>query len=307
MRLTDLYDALLTRLREAGLTGCAEDRIPARTRYPFVSCRVNPPLTHQDTGSVVLTGWLREDARHEAQLLMADALLGIIPESGLLLSLTDGTAAVFREEGQAVTWPRQAGAAGVCIRFGLRIIDSAEAESLLLGEGVLLRGVDLDAAMTAASPCTVLAEAMEDPARLLGAVREGCVFRCVPEMIDLTHGQRTPAVSETLAARWEVSLAGTLLAMSRENAALLLNLPQTADAAITPEAVVPRGESVCWVGASGNGLMVIELQNPINLCGMKLQIGRGLGETPFLLAARKADPTSTALPCRLFWLKEASA
>ncbi len=309
MNLMGLYDALLTRLREVGLTGYAEDRVPVRVTYPLVTCRVNPPLNRHDTGSVVLTGWLLKEACHEAQLLMADALMSIVPENGLLLALEDGTAAVFREEVQAVTWPRQAGASGVSLRFGLRMTAQAESQHLLLGEGVLLHGVDLDAAMLTADPCKVLAEAMEDPAKLLGATKEGCMFRCVPEMIDLTKGQRTPGVGETLTSRWEVSLAGTLMAVSPEHAALLLNLPQADGTAITPqpEAITCCEKNVCWVGASSSGLMAIELENPVNLCGMKLQSGRGLSELPFLLAARKENPASAALPCRLLWLKEANA
>lgn len=195
------------------------------------------------------------------------------------------------------------------------MLDSIHAgthQHLQLGEGVLLRGFDLDAAVQSGDPAAALAEALEDGRCLIGATKDGCVFRCVPAMLDLTRGRRTPADGETLAGRWEVTLSGTLLEISPDNAALLLNVPLFVNtgsiASITPipTPVPSPAEDICWVGSTGSGMLAIRLECPISTGGMVFRISRnGLGETAFTLMAQKRDPASPALPCRLVWLKGA--
>ena len=181
---------------------------------------------------------------------------------------------------------------------------------LQLGEGVLLRNIDLDAIILSDDPAAALESAMQAESCLIGAVREGCVFRCVPEMIDVTRGKRTPAAGEILHGPWRVTLSGTLAEISPRNALTLLNnLMYTAMSGriqLTPQPTpVPVGaEKVCWIGATGSGLLAIELQRPVSTGGMAFRAGRrGLGETPFTLMATKADPAARGLPCRLVWLK----
>lgn len=187
-------------------------------------------------------------------------------------------------------------------------------ESLVLGEGVLLRGVDLDAALLSGDAASALAAAMADEGCLIGATKAGCEFRCVPVMLDATRGQRTPALGETLAGRWEVTLSGTLLEITPANAAMLLNQPlygSAGDQAVlrpdpTPD---PAGcADVCWVGDTGGGLLAIELRCPVSIGGMVFRAVRGgLGEAAFTLMAHKRSPEETGLPCRLLWLKGAVA
>lgn len=189
-------------------------------------------------------------------------------------------------------------------------IHSLTHENLQLGEGVLLRGVELDAVQASGYPGEALAEAMQDAACLIGATKEGCVFRCVPRMIDLTRGQRTPAAGETLVGRWEVSLSGTLLEVTPENTAMLLNLAQVSSTVIAPvpSPAAASGETICWVGTTGSGLLAIELHGPVSTGGMVLRARRsGMGEMPFTLLAHQNSPADAALPCRLLWMKEASA
>lgn len=186
--------------------------------------------------------------------------------------------------------------------------------NLQLGEGVLLRGVDLDAALLSDDPAEALATMMEDASCLIGATATGSTFRCVPAMLDATHGRRTPAVGETLAGAWEVTLSGSLLEITPANAAMLLNVPLYANddsrAIIVPEpSPIPEaGGDICWVGDSGGGLIAIELHCPISIGGMVFRATRnGLGEAAFTLMAQKRTPDSSGLPCRLIWLKEALA
>ena len=64
---------------------------------------------------------------------------------------------------------------------------------LQLGEGVLLRNVDLDGVLLAADPMEKLIEEMTREGALMGATSRGCIFRCVPEMIEAL-GAKKPFV-----------------------------------------------------------------------------------------------------------------
>ncbi|MBR3763073.1 MAG: hypothetical protein IKK57_00805 [Clostridia bacterium] len=185
---------------------------------------------------------------------------------------------------------------------------------LQLGEGVLLRGTNLDAALLAADPAAVLAELLEKEQHRLGVTRSGCIFRCVPRMVDATGGHRTPAEGETLVGRWEVTLSGTLMEISPANAALLLNIPEFAvtggRTVMVPEPTpVPESSGdVCWVGDMGGGLLAIHLRRPISTGGLVFHATPdGLGEMPFTLMAQKRHPQESGVPCRLLWLPEVTA
>ena len=187
-------------------------------------------------------------------------------------------------------------------------------QNLQLGEGVLLRGVDPEAALASGDPAAYLAAAMQDSSRLIGATKAGCEFRCVPSVLNTSRGWRTPAVGETLVGRWEVTLSGTLLEITPENAAMLLNQPEceaSGEMTILRPAPAPVPESpgdVCWVGDTGGGLLAIGLECPVSIGGLIFRAHRdGLGEAAFTLMAHKRSPEDPSLPCRLLWLKEADA
>lgn len=119
--LTELYALLIALLTEAGFTAYAEDTVPQAAAFPFVTCRIGPPMSMHGTGSVTLTCHVRGDAPHEQRLAMADALIRLVPPGGMTLPLMGGLAALFRAEGQAVTWPEERGALGACVRHELRV------------------------------------------------------------------------------------------------------------------------------------------------------------------------------------------
>lgn len=200
----------------------------------------------------------------------------------------------------------------------LDAIHAATHENLQLGEGVLLRGVDVDAALAADDPAAALAdaitEAMQNAACRIGATKAGCVFRCVPRMADMTGGQRTPAAGELLAVRWEATLSGTLLEITPANAAMLLSIPLFISSRpctlLQPEAepIPDAAGDLCWVGDMGGGLLAIALHSPASTGGMVFRASRsGLGEADFTLMAQMRSPRDQALPCRLIWLKEVPA
>lgn len=181
---------------------------------------------------------------------------------------------------------------------------------LQLGEGVLLRGVDLDGVLLAADPMEKLLEEMIREGVLMGATNQGCIFRCVPEMIDLTRGKRTPAAGEILHGRWNVTLEGTLLEITPGNAAMLMNTAGcTAVEGRTllvpePGPLPDTPDNLCWIGTTGSGMAAIELYCPVSVGGFTFQAGRrGMGEIPFRVMAQGFAPEAPQLPCRFLWLK----
>lgn len=186
--------------------------------------------------------------------------------------------------------------------------------NLQLGEGVLLRNIDLESVQNASKPSEKLAQAMRDSSCLIGATKEGATFRCVPQMIDITRGQRTPVLGETLVGRWEITLSGTMMEITQENVAMTLGMPMYAEVAEStelraePTAVPEYLDRVCWIGSVGNGLVAIELENPVSIGGLVFRASRnGLGGMAFTLMAHKLMAEDTTLPCRMLWMKEETA
>ena len=168
-------------------------------------------------------------------------------------------------------------------------------ESLLLGEGLLLRGVDTEALRQADDPEARLTALAQEAAHRIGATKEGCVLRCVPRIIDLTRGHRTPSPGELLTAGWEVTLSGTLLEATADNLALLLRPAEE------------PGAGLIWAGSMGDGLLLIELPCPVSTGGLTLRPHRDdPGELSFTLTILHDAPDAEGLPLRLHRLKEAS-
>ncbi|MBQ7850202.1 MAG: hypothetical protein IJ343_10800 [Clostridia bacterium] len=166
-------------------------------------------------------------------------------------------------------------------------------ENLLLGEGILLRGTAAEELLATDAPEALLTALARDEDRRVGATKDGCVLRCVPRIVDLTRGRRTPAAGELLTAGWEVTLSGTLLEATGENLSLLLHQTGAAD------------ESLLWAGSAGAGLLLIELDAPLSSGGVTLRTFRQTpGEIGFALTMTHHAPDAAGLPLRLHRLKE---
>lgn len=122
--LTELHQQLCRLLSGAGFTLYAEDTVPSGTAFPYVTCRIEPPLSMYESGSIALTCWHRSGIAHADRLAAADALIRLVPTSGLRLPLANGLAAVFRSDSRAVTYSESPGALGVCVRYSLRVFGS---------------------------------------------------------------------------------------------------------------------------------------------------------------------------------------
>lgn len=168
-------------------------------------------------------------------------------------------------------------------------------ESLLLGEGLLLRGAAAQTLLNADDPEAQLIALSHDENHRIGATKDGCVLRCVPRVVDLTRGCRTPSAGELLTAGWAATLSGTLLEATADNLVLLLRPAEE------------PGTGLIWAGSMGSGLMLIELGYPVSTQGMTLRTSRSdPGEISFTLTLTHDAPGTEGLPLRLHRLKEAT-
>lgn len=191
-------------------------------------------------------------------------------------------------------------------------LPSPVAEQLQLGEGLLLINIDVPALMEAADPGEAIALLTAQPEHVLGAADEGCVFRCVRQTLHTEkRGQRTPTRDSTLPAAWDVSLSGTLTALTPDNLACMLDAPAPGQgrlAVIEPHGSLTAPDSLCWIGATSEGVMLIELRSPLSTGGLQFRsAARGAGRTPFTFAARQHCAEDAAPPCTICFMKDGDA
>lgn len=187
---------------------------------------------------------------------------------------------------------------------------AASAQHLQLGEGVLLAGVDPAVLLNTAEPEKTIASLLQE-SQLIGATKEGSVFRAVPDLLHTeARGQRTPAEGTIIPGKWTVTLSGVLLEVTARNLGRLFNV-RTENAAqtrlfmpvdVSAESVM---DTLCWIGSCADGLIAIELCHPISTGGLVFRtVAHGAGEMPFTFMAQQL-PGEAALPFRIHLLKEA--
>lgn len=173
-------------------------------------------------------------------------------------------------------------------------VHAGSADHLQLGAGLFLKDFDFAAAQDAGQLAALVAAAVEDPAHVLGATTGNGAFSCVPVLRRLdANGLRTPCVGGVLCDGWQVTMSGTLLEVTPENLALLLAMGNvtrqghvttvTARMTLRPE---DHLDSLCWVGDTARGLVLIELLGALNISGAVLSFrDQGEGSMPFTFQA----------------------
>lgn len=187
------------------------------------------------------------------------------------------------------------------------------AEHLVLGEGMLLADLNLDAALSAADPLEAIADAIVAEDLLLGRTRPGGVFQATPDLVDLEAGaHRTPMEGMTVLAGWKAILEGVLTDISAHNVQRALpgaDLQQSTNGKLTtltlrPHPKVPEGPgTLCWIGTAARGLLAIELKRPLSK-SLTLRFTGDEAEMPYCFQARSADASESPQPFRLLWWKE---
>lgn len=177
-------------------------------------------------------------------------------------------------------------------------VNPASFEHLQLNAGLFLRGFDFSAATSAAQLRLLVADAIADGTCVIGATRGGGTFQCTPNLRAIeADGLRSPVVGSTVNDGWTVKLSGTMLEITPENfaAALICADVETAGSLTTVRARSDIQETdyiptLCWIGDTSRGFVLIELTNALNMKGAAFTFtDKGEGTLPFEFQAH-ADP-----------------
>ena len=188
-------------------------------------------------------------------------------------------------------------------------LNPATFENLQLGAGLFLKNFDDSSAESATELRLLLAAAIESGEGVIGATRGGGSFQCVPAFRAIeADGLRSPAVGATVNDGWTVKLTGTMLEITPQRFADALSCAQvdvqghrttlTLRTELSPEDHIP---TLCWVGDTSRGFVLIALENALNMKGAAFTFAdKGEGTLPFEFQAHQdsaADPSLA--PCRI--------
>lgn len=171
-------------------------------------------------------------------------------------------------------------------------------EKLQLNAGVFLQGFKYDEATDAATLKTLIASAIEAGTGVLGATRGGGSFECTPEIRTIeADGMRYPFKGSTVNDLWTVKLKTTLLETTPENFARALMCAdveteggKTTVRVRTNIELTDYKDSICWIGDTSKGYVLIKLDNALNLTGASFTFtDKGEGTLPVEFQAHNAS------------------
>ena len=171
-------------------------------------------------------------------------------------------------------------------------------ENLQLNAGVFLKNfnhsdiADVDALETA-----VLA-ALEAGTNILGATIGGGTFQATPETRSIeVDGMRYQFKGSTIVDSWNIRLTGTMKEITPENFKdALISADITNNGAkkvVRVRTDIEDGDyipTLCWVGDTSKGAVLIELSNALNTTGANFTFtDKGEGTLPFEFVAHQAS------------------
>ena len=167
-------------------------------------------------------------------------------------------------------------------------------DKLQLNAGVFFKDLDWSSATDAASLkaliAGVIAGTVTNNGVCLGATRGGGTFECTPDTREVeADGARMSFVGSTINDGWTVQLTTTLIGN-------ITTLTLRTDYAATDYI-----GSVCWIGDTSAGVMLIEIDNALSTGGLNFTFtDKGEGTIPLTLVAHQdsVDNQGTA-PCRI--------
>lgn len=178
-------------------------------------------------------------------------------------------------------------------------------ENLQLNAGVFLKNFSYEGVDSAAALETKILEALEAGGdKILGATIGGGSFQMTPSIRQIeADGMRYPIKGSTVNDMWTVKLTGTMKECRPENfkdALICADLETDEEKPnikrikvrtdIKPDDYIP---SLCWVGDTSKGFVLIDIKNALNLTGANFTFtDKGEGSLPFEFQAHAADLAS---------------
>lgn len=163
-------------------------------------------------------------------------------------------------------------------------------ENLQTNAGVFLKNFDWSAFTTVEALEEAILGKLEAEEGILGATIGGGSFQCTPTIRNIeADGMRYPIVGSTVNDMWTVKLTGTMKECRPENfkdALICADLETSGNVTkikvrtdINAEDYI---DSLCWVGDTSKGFVLIELKNALNLTGANFTFtDKGEGTLPF--------------------------
>lgn len=171
-------------------------------------------------------------------------------------------------------------------------------EKLQLDAGMFLENFDYSSATDAASLKALIADTLEAGTGVLGATRGGGSFECTPETRTIeADGMRYPFKGSTVNDLWTIKLKTTLIEATPENFARALMCADveteggktTVRVRTNIEATDYR-PSICWIGETSKGCVLIKLDNALNMTGATFTFAdKGEGTLPVEFQAHNAS------------------
>lgn len=191
---------------------------------------------------------------------------------------------------------------------------------LQLNAGLFLKNFDASAITDAAALKTAVASAISKDEGVVGATKGGGTFVCEPDIRQIeADGMRAPFVGSTVNDGWTVKLTGTMLEMTPDNFKdALMSADVTTDAS-NPKVKKVRIrtdlksddyiDTLCWIGDTSKGYVMIELENALNIAGATFTFtDKGEGTIPFEFQAHQSDVLQQDYaPCTLLFFDPPAA
>lgn len=173
-------------------------------------------------------------------------------------------------------------------------------ENLQLNAGVFLKNFAWSSYANADALETAILEALESRTGVIGATVGDGSFQAKPETRRIeANGLRYPIVGSTVNDMWTVMLTGTMKEITPQNfadALMCADLTHESGSALhrirVRTDIMPKDyiKSMCWVGDTSKGFVLIELKNVLNTAGANFTFtDRGEGSLPFEFHAHHAE------------------
>lgn len=188
-------------------------------------------------------------------------------------------------------------------------------QNLQLNAGVFLKNFSYSNLADKDALETAILTALESGTGVIGATIGGGTFQCTPSIRQIeADGMRYPIVGSTVNDMWTVKLTGTMKECRPENfkdALICADMSKTGNKTvitvrtdIEPEDYIP---SLCWIGDTSRGFVLINLDNALNLTGANFTFtDKGEGSLPFEFQAHVSDLSKMAhAPCEIVFIDEA--
>ena len=173
-------------------------------------------------------------------------------------------------------------------------------ENLQTNAGAFLKNFVWKTYKTYEELLEAIVAALDKPENTVGATIGGGSFQCTPSLRNIeADGMRYQFVGSTVNDMWTVKITGTMKEITPENfkdALICADLETSDDGLIKTLRVrtdIEPGDyipSLCWVGDTSKGFVLIDLENALNLTGANFTFtDKGEGSLPFEFQAHAKD------------------